>query len=112
MTTDDSKAAVQFDDIEPASVLSMQGHTSGEPQARNPNQDGASVRNLMVLWIPWFISLGVMGAAVILYLWVHPWPESFTENVLGIIVAGAVGFGGSMTINRIYKDKVEYGSSH
>ena len=68
--------------------------------------DGASVKILVLLWLPWIISIVVMGVAVLVYFAVHPWPEAFTESVLAIIVFGAGGTGGLMTFNRLYKYKV------
>ena len=62
-------------------------------------------KTFMWLHLPWIGSVVIMTIAVLVYFYVHPWPDSFTEAVLGIIVGGAAVTGGSTTFNLLYKTK-------
>ena len=110
---DDSKAAVRISwgDVAPRDVMGIQHHTQTKPRPiEEAFQDGVSAKALVLLSLPWFVSIGVMVVAVLTYFLVHPWPASFTESVLAIIVFGAGGTGGSMTFNRLYKYRATHTS--
>lgn len=92
--------------------MGIQHHTrTGSRPIEEAFQDGVSAKALVLLSLPWFISIGVMVVAVLTYFLVHPWPAAFTESVLAIIVFGAGGAGGSMTFNRLYKYRVTHAPS-
>ncbi len=112
-TDDDSRSPIRrnWGDVEPSDVMGIRHHARPESRAiEEAFQDGVSAKALVLLSLPWFISIGVMVTAVLVYFLVHPWPGAFTESVLGIIVFGAGGAGGSMTFNRLYKYKVTHAS--
>ena len=111
MSADNSKAAVthRLDIIEPKKVVERPYKPYVESRTIEESlQDGSSVKDIVLSWVPWIISTTVMGVAVLAYFIVNPLPieEAFTESVLAIIVFGAGGAGGSMTFNRLYKYKV------
>lgn len=113
MTDDDSRSPIRknWGEVEPKDVIGIRHRTRPESRAlEEAFQDGVSAKALVLLSLPWFISIGVMGVAVLAYFIVHPSPEAFTESVLAIIVFGAGGAGGSMTFNRLYKYKVTHAS--
>lgn len=115
MTEDDnSRAAVRpkWGDVQPKPVMKFKHDVPVESRtAEEAFPDGVSAKALVLLSLPWFISIGVMSVAVLVYFWVHPWPDAFTESVLAIIVFGAGGTGGSMTFNRLYKYRVTHGTN-
>ena len=112
-TDDDSRSPIRkrWGDVKPKDVMGIQRPARQEPRpVGNAFQEGASVKVLLLMSLPWFISIGVMVAAVLTYFWVHDWPAAFTESVLAIIVFGAGGAGGSMSFSRLYKYKVTHAS--
>lgn len=107
----DNKAAVniRWGDVSPKDVVLIEYRARAESRPiEEAFQDGVSAKTLVLLSLPWFVSLAVMGGAVLAYFLVHPEPAAFTESVLAIIVFGAGGAGGSMTFNRLYKDRVTH----
>ena len=103
---DDSAAAVKpprrtRTSIEPKSVIGFAHSVPRETfDVNKAFQPGTSVGTLMILLhLPWICSVVIMAAAILVYFFVHPWPDAFTETTLGIIVGGTAVASGSRAIS-------------
>ena len=104
---DDSSAAIRTNRaltrIEPKNILKFSHHIGESHSEDDVFKPGTSDHVVAWFHLPWIASVVIMATAILTYFVVHPWPEAYTEAVLGIIVGGTAVASGSRAINLLYK---------
>lgn len=71
MMGDDNKAAIRIKDIQPKEVIPGPIQRSGRQEPPDANEPGTSNTKFVVMTLPWYLSLGVMTMAILVYLMVQ-----------------------------------------